>query len=128
MLEKGIKGFGELVVTKEMTAAALGSGAIEVLATPMMVALMEKTSRLSIADRLEDNERTVGTVVNIRHLAASPVGMKVTCETELVEIDRKRLVFKVSCSDEKGLIGEGLHERFIIDKDKFMEKATAKLG
>lgn len=128
MLEKGIKGFGELVVTKEMTAAALGSGAIEVLATPMMVALMEKTSRLSIADCLEENERTVGTVVNIRHLAASPVGMKVTCETELVEIDRRRLVFKVSCSDEKGLVGEGLHERFIIDKDKFMEKATAKLG
>lgn len=127
MLEKGIKGFGELVVTKEMTAAALGSGAIEVLATPMMIALMEKTSRLSIAEYLEENERTVGTVVDIKHLAASPVGMKVTCETELIDIDRRRLVFKVACHDEKGIIGEGLHERFIIDKDKFMEKASAKL-
>lgn len=127
MLEKGIKGFGELVVTKEMTAAALGSGAIEVLATPMMIALMEKTSRLSIAEYLEENERTVGTVIDIKHLAASPVGMKVTCETELIDIDRRRLVFKVACHDEKGIIGEGLHERFIIDKDKFMEKASAKL-
>ena len=109
MLEIGIKGHGKLTVTDSMTAAALGSGAIEVLSTPIMIALMEKTSRMSIADYLEENQRTVGTVVNIKHLAATPVGMEVTCETELIEIDRRRLVFKVACYDKDGIIGEGLH-------------------
>ena len=128
MLVIGIKGHGKLTVTDSMTAAALGSGAIEVLSTPIMIALMEKTSRMSIADYLEESQRTVGTVVNIKHLAATPVGMEVTCETELIEIDRRRLVFKVACYDKDGIIGEGLHERFIVDKDKFMEKASAKLA
>ncbi len=128
MLEKGIKGFGELVVNESNTAEALGSGSLAVLATPSMIALMEKTARLSVDPFLEEGQSTVGTLVNVKHLSATPVGMKVTCNTELVEIDRRRLVFHVECSDEKGLIGEGDHERFIINAEKFMSKASAKLS
>ncbi len=128
MLEKGIKGFDELVVNESNTAEALGSGSLAVLATPSMIALMEKTARLSVDPFLEEGQSTVGTLVNVKHLSATPVGMKVTCNTELVEIDRRRLVFHVECSDEKGLIGEGDHERFVIDAEKFMSKASAKLS
>lgn len=126
-MEKGIKGQGEIIVTEENTAQALGSGSLAVLATPAMVALMEKTARLSVAPYLEEGQSTVGTLVNVKHLAASPVGMAITCRTELIDIDRRRLVFNVECSDEAGLIGEGTHERFIIDEEKFIEKASAKL-
>ncbi len=128
MIEKGIKGFGELTVNESNTAEALGSGSLAVLATPSMIALMEKTARLSVDPFLEEGQSTVGTLVNVKHLSATPVGMKVSCNTELVDIDRRRLVFHVECSDEKGIIGEGEHERFIIDAEKFMSKASAKLS
>lgn len=128
MIEKGIKGFGELTVNESNTAEALGSGSLAVLATPSMIALMEKTARLSVDPFLEEGQSTVGTLVNVKHLSATPVGMKVTCSTELIDIDRRRLVFHVECSDEKGIIGEGEHERFIIDVGKFMSKASAKLS
>lgn len=126
-METGIIGQEELVVNETNTAEALGSGSLAVFATPAMIALMEKTARLSVAPFLEDGQSTVGTLVNVKHLSASPVGMKITCRTELKEIDRRRLVFHVECSDEAGIIGEGEHERFIIDEAKFMAKAEAKL-
>lgn len=128
MIEKGLKGERELLVTESNTAEALGSGSLAVLATPAMIALMEKTARLSVAPFLEEGQSTVGTLVNVKHLAASPVGMKIRCTAELIDIDRRRLVFKVECHDEAGLIGEGEHERFIIDEEKFMAKASARLG
>lgn len=127
MLEKGIIGQGEILVTEENTAEALGSGSLAVLATPAMIALMEKTARLSVAPYLEDGQSTVGTLINVKHLSASPVGAKVTCRTELVDIDRRRLVFHVECHDDAGLIGEGEHERFIIDEARFMSKAMSKI-
>lgn len=126
-METGIIGQEELVVNETNTAEALGSGSLAVFATPAMIALMEKTARLSVAPFLEDGQSTVGTLVNVKHLSASPVGMKITCRTELKEIDRRRLVFHVECSDEAGIIGEGEHERFIIDEVKFMAKTEAKL-
>lgn len=126
MIEKGIKGEGKLTVTVDNTAQALGSGSLAVLATPAMIALMEKTARLSVAPYLEEGQSTVGTLVNVKHVSATPVGMNVTCSTELIGIDRRRLIFKVECHDEAGLIGEGEHERFIIDEEKFMAKATSK--
>lgn len=126
-METGIIGQEELVVNETNTAEALGSGSLAVFATPAMIALMEKTARLSVAPFLEDGQSTVGTLVNVKHLSASPVGMKITCRTELKEIDRRRLVFHVECSDEAGIIGEGEHERFIIDEAKFMSKTEAKL-
>jgi fluoroacetyl-CoA thioesterase len=127
MLEKGIKGQGTVTVTKGNTAESMGSGSLAVLATPAMIALMEKTARLSVAPYLEEGQSTVGTLVNVKHLSASPEGMGITCRTELVDIDRRRLVFHVECLDGKGLIGEGTHERFIIDEAKFMAKANGKL-
>lgn len=126
-METGIIGQEELIVNEMNTAEALGSGSLAVFATPAMIALMEKTARLSVAPFLEDGQSTVGTLVNVKHLSASPVGMKITCRTELKEIDRRRLVFHVECSDEAGIIGEGEHERFIIDEAKFMSKTEAKL-
>lgn len=127
MLEAGIKGRQEVMVTRENCASAQGSGLLEVFATPAMIALMEQTSWMSIASLLTEGEGTVGTKLDVSHLAATPVGMKVWCESELKEVDGRRLVFHVEAFDEKGKIGEGEHERFIIRNDKFMKKAQAKL-
>lgn len=127
-MEIGIIGKQEIVVTEEKTAKAMGSGELNVFATPAMIALMENTAYTSVAGRLEAGQGTVGTLMNVQHVAATPVGMKVVCETELVEIDRRRLVFKVKASDEAGLIGEGTHERFIVDNAKFQSRADAKLA
>ena len=126
MLETGIKGKEELTVTEEITAKVVGSGGLEVFATPMMIALSEKTALTSIMPYLEEGQSTVGTKIDIAHIAATPVGMKVTCETELIEIDRRRLVFSVNVYDEVEKIAEGTHERFIVDNEKFISKAYGK--
>ena len=126
MLQTGIKGKQTIVVTPAQTAAYYGSGALEVFATPAMVALLEETAWRSVQPYLEEGQATVGTRVDIRHLAATPLGGKVTCESELVEIDRRRLVFKVEVFDEKTKVGEGTHERFVIQSEKFLAAAKAK--
>lgn len=126
MLETGIKGTGEVLVTEENTAKHMGSGTLEVFATPAMIALMENTAYRSIADELETGYGTVGTRMDVRHVAASPVGMKIKCETELIQIEDRALTFSVRAYDEAGLIGEGEHERFIICEDRFLAKANAK--
>lgn len=125
-MEIGIIGKGEIVVTKDVTAAAIGSGMVDVFATPMMISLMENTCAKSVASHLQADESTVGTHVNVSHCAATPIGMKVYCESKLIEIDRRKLTFKVTAYDERGLIGEGLHERFIIDSKKFQAKINSK--
>lgn len=125
-MQAGIKGRREQTVTAEMSAARIGSGLVEVFATPMMVALIEQTCLESVIPYLEEGQGTVGTLVNVSHVSATPVGMRVWCESELVEVDRRRLVFRVKAYDECGLIGEGTHERFIIDNAKFMEKIKNK--
>lgn len=118
----GVKGKEDLVVRQEDTAARYGSGLVEVYATPAMVALMEKTCLTSVLPYLPQGHGTVGIKIDVSHSKATPVGMKVTCESTLVEIDRRRLVFEVVASDEQGEIGRGRHERFVIDTKKFMEK------
>lgn len=127
MLEKGIKGRQEVMVTAENSANALGSGLLEVFATPAMTALMEKTAWMSISSYMNDGEGTVGTSLNIKHSAATPIGMQVYCESELMEVDGRRLVFHLEVFDEKGKIGEGEHERFIINNAKFIDKTYQKL-
>ena len=122
MLEKGIKGHGEELVTMELTASHIGSGTVRVLATPMMIALMEKTSRISVKPYLEEGEETVGIHVNVSHVASTPIGKKVWCDTELIEIDPRRLVVKVAVYNDNGLVGEGTHERFVIDVARFKAK------
>ena len=126
MIEKGIKGRLEQTVTPEMSAARVGSGLVDVFATPMMVALIEQTCYESVLPHLDEGHGTVGTLVNVSHLSATPIGMRVWCESELTEVDRRRLVFSVKAYDEAGLIGEGTHERFVIDTAKFMEKLKSK--
>ena len=128
MLETGIKGTKEITVTNELTAKTMKSGAIDVFATPAMIALMEEVAYKSVAPELEEGCGTVGTMMNIKHVAATPVGMKVTCETELVKVDGRALTFSVKAYDECGLIGEGEHERFIVDDVKFQSKANGKLN
>lgn len=125
-MEIGIAGKQEIVVTKELTAEVIGSGLLPVYATPSMIALMENTASKSVEEFLEEGQGTVGTSLNIKHLSATAVGKAVTCESKLIEVDRKRLVFEVKAFDEAGLIGEGIHERFIIDNKKFMERALNK--
>ena len=128
MLEVGIKGRKEIVVTKEKTAKSMCSGALDVFATPAMIALMENTAFESVADLLDPGCGTVGTALNVKHVSATPVGMKVTCETELIQVDGRALTFSVKAYDEAGLIGEGEHERFIIFEEKFQKKANDKLN
>ena len=127
MLEKGIKGKCTEKVTEEKTAAAVGSGALRVYATPAMIALMENTAMRSVAGEIGEGMTTVGTLLNIAHTSASPVGSTITCESELTDIDRRRLVFRVTAYDEAGEIGSGTHERFIVDSEKFMAKTNGKL-
>ncbi len=128
MLTVGIKGTQSVAVSNDNTAATMGSGTLAVFATPAMIALMEKTAYVSVQDALDEGCGSVGTLLNVKHLAATPVGMTVTCESELVEIDGRRLVFSVKAYDEKGLIGEGTHERFIVQNEKFLAKTNAKKG
>ena len=127
MVEIGIKGRQDEIVTEELTASHIGCGAVRVFATPMMISLMEETCQRSVVPYLEEGQETVGTKVDIAHVSSTPVGMKVWCESELIYIDRRRFVFKVAAYDEKGLIGEGRHERFIIDIARFKEKTESKL-
>ena len=126
-MEAGITGTQTITVTEEKTAQAMGSGTLPVFATPAMIALMENTAYKSVADELEEGAGTVGTLMNVKHVAASPVGMKITCETELTKVDGRALTFSVKAFDEAGLIGEGEHERFIVYNEKFQAKADAKL-
>ena len=127
-MDIGIKGTGELTVTPEKTAKAMTSGAAYVFATPAMLAFMEHTAFTSVLPFLEEGQATVGTGVNLKHIASTPVGMKVRCETELVAINGRALSFTFKVFDEKELIGEGTHERFIIFTEKFQAKADAKLN
>ena len=127
-MKTGIRGEQMIIVTEQQTAKYLGSGELVVFATPCMIALMENTAYKSVQPFLDPGQGTVGTLLNVKHLAATPVGMEVRCETRLIEIDRKRLVFEVKAFDACGLIGEGTHERFIIDNQKFMQKANGKLN
>ncbi len=126
MLQPGIKAEKSLTVTDANTAKTMGSGTLDVFATPAMVALIEQTAYTSIESELEPGWGSVGTSLNIQHLSATPAGMTVTATTELVEVDRRRLVFHAEVYDEKGLVGKGTHERFLVENEKFQAKADAK--
>ena len=112
MVEIGIKGKQDTTVTNANVATNVGSGKVQVFATPMMIALMEKAAALSIEPVLDSGQSSVGTRINVSHCAATPMGMHVWAETEVIEIDRRRVTFSVKAYDERGLIGEGTHDRF----------------
>ena len=122
MLEIGIKGKIELTVDETVSAKKAASGEMDVFGTPYVIALMEQTADKSVRPYLEEGCATVGIAVNMHHTAATPMGMKAYAESELIEIDGRRLVFNVAVFDEVGQVADCVHERFIIYKDKFMKK------
>ena len=111
MLQPGISAEIKFVVTDELTAKTVGSGTLDVLATPVMIACLEQAAWTSVAPHLAEGEGTVGTLMNAKHLSPTPVGLEVTCRAELTEVDGRRLVFKVTAEDARGPIGEGTPER-----------------
>lgn len=123
-LKPGLTGTAETIVRETNTAIAMGSGSLRVFATPCMVALMEQAACNAVDPCFNDSESSVGTLVNITHDAATAPGKKVTATATLVEVEGRKLVFEVTAADEDKQIGKGRHERFIINKEKFM----AKLG
>jgi len=123
----GMKGRAEAVVNEQNTAIAAGSGTLPVFATPWMCALMEKAAWTAIAPGLSDGESTVGTGLNITHSSATPLGLKVWAESEVTLVDGKRIELNVTAYDEKGLIGKGTHERFIVADTRFLAKTARKL-
>ena len=123
----GLKGRAETVVTNANTAQAACSGALPVFGTPFLCALMEEAAWKSITPHLEPGQSTVGTKLNISHDSATPVGMRVWAESEVIEVDGKRLVLNVASFDEKGPIGKGTHERFIVTDQRFLAKTAKKL-
>jgi len=127
MLEIGIKKTLTKTVVPEGTAKAVASGTLEVLATPVLLAAMEECAMLLAGEHLDADCCTVGISANLKHLAATPVGMEYTVTAELVEIDRRRLVFSIEAKDEKEQIAAATHERFIVKSEAFQEKANAKL-
>ncbi len=121
-LTPGMKGRATTTVVHENTAASVGAGGVEVFGTPMMIALMENASWQAVLKGLDEGQVTVGTVVDIRHLAATPLGQRVRAEAELIEVDGRRLVFNVEAYDERQKIGEGKHERYIVHLERFLRR------
>ena len=122
----GVIGTATVTVTESNTAKAVGSGLLPVFSTPSMIALLEMAACNAISDSLEEGTSSVGTLLNIKHLAATPIGMNVTATATLTEVDGRRLVFDIKVHDEVSLIGEGTHERFIVFSEKFVAKTNAK--
>jgi len=128
MMTPGMSGSSEVTVSEEMLASSVGSGKVAVFSTAMMVAGMEGTAVDVVQGSLEDGQTTVGTALNITHVSATPQGMKVrfTAELTAVSANGKGLSFKVAAHDEAGLIGEGTHERVVVNQKKFEDRTRAK--
>lgn len=123
----GMCGEASTLVEREDTAQIVGSGSLLVYATPCMIALMEGAACEAIASALPDNKTSVGIELNIKHVSATPVGHEVKAVAEVIESDGKIVTFKVTASDEAGLIGEGIHKRAIVNTQKFLEKTYDKV-
>jgi len=125
-LRVGLIGEANGHVTRDSTARAIGSGSLEVFATPAMIALMEAASVAAIDNALDEGISTVGIDINVRHLSATPIGENVTAIAEVSEIDGKRVRFEVRAWDEQELIGEGTHTRYIIQVEQFLNRLNEK--
>lgn len=123
----GMKGQATTMVEREDTAYEVGSGSLLVYATPCMVALMEGAACEAISTALPEDKTSVGTQLNISHLSATPVGMEVRAEAEVIAVEGSAITFQVSAFDESGKIGEGTHKRAVISVQKFLDRTYAKL-
>lgn len=123
----GMKGAASALVQRKDTAAEVGSGLLLVYSTPSMIGLMESAACQAVAEAIAEDKSTVGIELNVKHVAATPVGMEVHAEAEVTEVDGKIITFHVSAYDEKGLIGEGTHKRAIITSERFLEKTYGKI-
>jgi len=126
-IKPGMKGGASTLVEREDTAQEVGSGDLLVYATPCMAALMEGAACEAIAEALGENQTTVGTLLNIEHLSATPVGLEVRAEAEVTNVEGKVITFDVRAFDEAGEIGRGIHKRVLVNSQKFLDKAYTKL-
>jgi len=127
-LKPGLRGEAGLVVSGEHTAPRVGSGAIAVLATPVMINLMEAAALAAVERFLPPGYQSLGTLLNVRHIAATPVGMRVTAVATLEKVDGRTLAFRVEAHDERELIGDGTHERVVVNVEKFDQRVKRKLA
>ena len=125
-MEPGIKGINKTICSEENCAAAVGSGSLPVFATPSMIALMEKAACESVQPYVGEGNTTVGTLMEVSHLSATPIGCTVTAESTLETVEGRKLCFHVRAYDDAGLIGEGSHERVIVEIARFMRSAEKK--
>lgn len=126
-IEVGLKNSAESIVTETDTALSVGSGSLKVLATPKMLALIEKAAAELLEKNLPTEYTSVGILLNVKHTSPSPVGIKYFAEVEIIEVDGRKIIFEVVAKDERGEIGRGNHERFIVEREKFQAKANAKV-
>jgi fluoroacetyl-CoA thioesterase len=127
-LQPGLVGLSEIVVADEHTAPRVGSGMVHVLATPVMINVIEAAALDAIERRLPAGYQSLGTVLNVRHIAATPVGMKAVARVEVTKVDGRTVHFRIEVRDEKDLIGDGTHERVVVNVEKFAERVKRKLG
>ena len=126
-LAPGLSGRAQLVVGEEHTAPRVGSGLVHVLATPVMINLFEAAALDAVDRHLPAGYQSLGTVLNVRHIAATPVGMKVFAEARILRVENRTVFLEVIAKDEKELIGDGLHERVVVNVEKFSLRLQKKL-
>jgi predicted thioesterase len=127
-LKPGVTGRTELVVGEEHTAPRVGSGKVHVLATPVMINLFEAAALDAVDQHLPAGYQSLGTVLNVRHIAATPVGMRVRATAEIVRVEGRTVFLKVKAEDERELIGDGLHERVVVNVEKFSQRVEKKIA
>lgn len=125
-IQPGLTGTASTVVTPELTATHLGSGDVDVYATPAMIALMEAAAVSAIDHLLPEGRASVGVSIQVEHLAATPLGQQVQAKAEIIAVEGRRITFTVQAHDEQELIGKGVHTRFVIDTARFVERIQAK--
>ena len=127
-LKPGLSGRAELLVAEAHTAPRVGSGKVHVLATPVMINVIEAAALAACEHLLPAGHQSLGTVLNVRHIAATPVGMRVTATAEVTRVEGRTISFRVTVFDDKELIGDGTHERVVVNVEKFDARVRRKLG
>lgn len=127
-LRPGLTGTAEITVGEEHTAPRIGSGRVHVLATPVMINMMEAAALAAVEHLLPDGHQTLGTLLNVEHYAATPIGMRLRATAEVVEVDGRTVTFKVEAHDDKERVGHGLHKRVVVNVERFDARVKRKLA